>query len=285
MKLHLNTAEIYIPDDKPVEKALSHTTHLCFAAHQDDIEIMAAQPIIECFQQKDKWFTGVVVTDGRGSPRDGLYKDYSDEEMRLVRFKEQRKAAVVGEFAAQVMLDYPSKVIKDASRSEPVEDIMALIRAAKPQIVYTHNIADKHDTHVAVALRVIDALRRLGQAERPARLVGCEVWRALDWMVDSDKVQMNVSDHENLQFALLGVFDSQIAGGKRYDLASMGRRRANATYFESHGVDSTTGLSYGMDMTALMNDASVTPAEFVQEFVQRFALDVQERVGRMFEKS
>ncbi|MDP1716024.1 MAG: PIG-L family deacetylase [Anaerolineales bacterium] len=285
MKLHLNTAEIYIPDDKPVEKALSRTTHLCFAAHQDDIEIMAAQPIIECFQQKDKWFTGVVVTDGRGSPRDGLYKDYSDEEMRLVRFKEQRKAAVVGEFAAQVMLDYPSKVIKDASRSEPVEDIMALIRAAKPQIVYTHNIADKHDTHVAVALRVIDALRRLDQAERPARLVGCEVWRALDWMVDSDKAQMNVSDHENLQFALLGVFDSQIAGGKRYDLASMGRRRANATYFESHGVDNTTGLSYGMDMTALMNDASVTPAEYVQEFVQRFALDVQERVGRMFEKS
>jgi len=40
---------------------------------------------------------------------------------------------------------------------------------------------------------------------------------------------------ENLQFALLGVFESQIAGGKRYDLALMGRRRANATYFESHG--------------------------------------------------
>ena len=70
---------------------------------------MAAQPILECFQQKDKWFTGVVVTDGRGSPRDDLYKDYTDEEMRLVRFKEQRKAAIVGEYAAQVMLDYPSK--------------------------------------------------------------------------------------------------------------------------------------------------------------------------------
>jgi len=77
------------------------------------------------------------------------------------------------------------------------------------------------------------------------------------------------------------VFDSQIVGGKRYDLASMGRRRANATYFESHGVDNTTGLSYAMDMTRLMNDASITPAEFVQEFVQRFALDVQERVNRM----
>jgi LmbE family N-acetylglucosaminyl deacetylase len=281
MKFHLDTAEIFIPDGQPVESALARTTHLCFAAHQDDIEIMAANPIVECFQQKDKWFTGVVVTDGRGSPRNGLYEQYSDDEMRLVRFKEQRKAAYVGEFAAQILLDIPSRIIKDASRQEPVDDILAILGATKPQIVYTHNLADKHDTHVGVALRVIEALRKLEPAERPERVVGCEVWRALDWMVDTDKLMMDLSDHENLQFALLGVFDSQIAGGKRYDLASMGRRRANATYFESHGVDNTTGLSYGMDMTPLMNDASLDPAEFVGGFIQRFANDVQQRIGRM----
>lgn len=281
MKFHLDTAEVYIPDNEPVEQALARTTHLCLAAHQDDIEIMAAQPIIECFQQKDKWFTGVVVTDGRGSPRDGIYGQYTDDEMRLVRFKEQRKAAFVGEFAAQVMLDIPSKVIKDVLRDEPVGDILAILRATKPKFVYTHNLADKHDTHVGVALRVIQALRKLDQAERPERVVGCEVWRALDWMVDSDKVTMDLSRHENLQFALLGVFDSQIAGGKRYDLASMGRRRANATYFESHGVDETLGLSYGMDMTPLMNDASLKPSEFVQGFIQHFADDVKGRVGKL----
>jgi len=281
MKFNLDTAEVYVPDNEPVEKALSRTTHLCFAAHQDDTEIMAAQPILECFQQSDKWFTGVVVTDGRGSPRDDLYKDYTDDEMRLVRFKEQRKAAYLGEFSAQVMLDMPSKIVKDASRKEPVEDMLKVLRVTKPQVVYTHNLADKHDTHVAVALRVIEAIRRLDQSERPARLVGCEVWRALDWMSDSDKVQMNVSEHENLQFALLGVFDSQIAGGKRYDLASMGRRRANATYFESHGVDATTGLSYAMDMSPLMSDATKDPVVFAQDFIQRFAQDVNDRIRRM----
>jgi LmbE family N-acetylglucosaminyl deacetylase len=281
MNFHLNSAEIFIPDGQSIESALARTTHLCFSAHQDDIEIMAANPIVECFQQKDKWFTGVVVTDGRGSPRNGLYEQYGDDEMRLVRFKEQRKAAYVGEFAAQVMLDFPSKVVKDASRNEPVDDILQIVRATRPSIVYTHNLADKHDTHVAVALRVIEALRKLEPAERPEKIVGCEVWRALDWMLDSDKVMMDLSDHENLQFALLGVFDSQIAGGKRYDLASMGRRRANATYFESHGVDNTTGLSYGMDMTPLMNDADLDPAEFVGGFMQRFANEVHERVGRM----
>jgi LmbE family N-acetylglucosaminyl deacetylase len=281
MKFHLETAEIFVPDAQPLESALARTTHLCFSAHQDDIEIMAANPIVECFQQKDKWFTGVVVTDGRGSPRNGLYEQYSDDEMRLVRFKEQRKAAYVGEFAAQVLLDFPSKIVKDNTQQEPVDDILAILRAAKPQIVYTHNLADKHDTHVATALRVIEALRQLEPAKRPERVIGCEVWRALDWMVDSDKLMMDLTEHENLQFALLGVFDSQIAGGKRYDLASMGRRRANATYFESHGVDHTTGLSYGMDMTPLMNNASLDPAEFVSGFIQRFANDVQQRIGRM----
>ncbi len=281
MKFHLPTAEVFVPDNVPLEQALARTTHLCISAHQDDIEIMAAQPILECFQQKDKWFTGVVVTDGRGSPRDDLYKEYTDDEMRLVRFKEQRKAAIVGEYAAQVMLDFPSKIIKDASKTEPVDDLVQILRATKPQFVFTHNLADKHDTHVSVALRTITALRRLDPAERPERLVGCEVWRALDWMVDTAKVTMNVSEHENLQAALLGVFDSQIAGGKRYDLASMGRRRANATYFESHGVDETTGLSYGMDMTPLIHDLSLDPCTFAESLIKDFAQDVTARLKRI----
>jgi LmbE family N-acetylglucosaminyl deacetylase len=281
MNLHLDTAEIFIPDGLPVEEAFMRTTHLTISAHQDDIEIMAATPILDCFQQKEKWFTGVVMTDGRGSPRDGLYRNYSDEDMRLVRFKEQCKAAVVGEYAAQVMLDYPSRMIKDASKREPVEDLILLLQAARPRAVYTHNLADKHDTHVATALRVIEAIRCLPGEERPERLFGCEVWRGLDWMLDEDKVGMDLSQHDNIQEALLGVYDSQIAGGKRYDLASMGRRRANATYFESHGVDLTTGLSYAMDMTPLIHNANIDPLSFVSGLIRHFSEDVTGRIRRM----
>ena len=277
MRFHLDTSEIFIPDNKPIEEALARTTHLAISAHQDDLEIMAVQPIMECFQQKDKWFTGVVVTDGRGSPRNGLYEHYDDEEMRRVRFKEQRKAAIVGEYAAQIMLDYPSKIIKDPAQREPVKDLTSLIKATYPQIIFTHNLADKHDTHISVALRIIETIRGLAESERPQKLIGCEVWRSLDWMDDLDKVCLDVSEHENLQAALLGVFDSQIAGGKRYDLASMGRRRANATYFESHGVDATTGLSYAMDMTRLIYDKNLNPVAFVQELIQHFSSDVSGR--------
>jgi LmbE family N-acetylglucosaminyl deacetylase len=280
MKFHQANAQVFIPDGLPEAQALRRTTHLCLAAHPDDIEIMAAAPILECFQREELWFTGVVVTDGRGSPRDGLYRDTSDDGMRLVRSKEQKKAAVVGEFAAQILLDFPSKVIRDAARLEPVEDLLAILAATRPRHVYTHNLADKHDTHVAVALRVIAALRRLPPAERPERVYGCEVWRDLDWTVDQDKLVLDTSSRENLQAALLGVFDSQIAGGKRYDLASLGRRRANATYFASHGMDVTTGMNYAIDLTPLVTDPGLDVNVYVQQLIDRFARDVQDRLDR-----
>ena len=281
MKFNSKTAEVYIPNGLPVEQALSRTTHLCVAAHQDDIEIMAAQPILACFHQADKAFTGVVVTDGRGSPRDGLYKNISDETMRRVRFEEQRKAATIGEYAAQVLLDYPSKVVKDPAQTALVEDLMTLLRATKPKIVYTHNLADKHDTHVAVSLRLIQALRSLDPTERPAQVIGCEIWRSLDWMVDSEKFVMDVSEHQNLQAALLGVFDSQIAGGKRYDAAALSRRLANATFFESHAVDKSNGLIFGMDLTPLIQDPSLDVSSYILEYIDHFSQDVASRIERL----
>ena len=281
MKFNRDTAEIFIPDGTPEGEALERTTHLCFAAHQDDIEIMAAGPIMECFQRDDKWFTGVVVTDGRGSPRNGIYEKYTDEEMRLVRFQEQRKAAYIGEFSAQVMLDYPSKVVKDSGGRLPVEDLVALLKATRPQVVFTHNLADKHGTHVAVALRVVAALRELSEDERPKKLYGCEVWRDLDWMVDEDKITFNLSEQENMQAALLGVYDSQISGGKRYDLASLARRRANATYFASHDVDDATGLSYAMDLTPFVTNPDLDIREYIQSYIDRFEDEVKKTITRM----
>ena len=96
------------PTASQPEAALARTTHLCISAHQDDIEIMAYHGIAECFGRKDKWFTGVVVTNGAGSPRSGIYGDYTDEEMQKVRLIEQRKAAYVGEYACQIQLGFTS---------------------------------------------------------------------------------------------------------------------------------------------------------------------------------
>jgi LmbE family N-acetylglucosaminyl deacetylase len=281
MKFELSSAELYIPDSLPEDQALARTTHLAIGAHQDDLEFMAAEPIVACYQQPDKWFMGVVVTDGRGSPRNGLYANYDDEEMRLVRFREQKKAAFLGEYSAQALLDHPSKNVKDGANKAPVKDLIAILKATQAEIVYTHNLADKHDTHIGVTLKVIEAIRSLPENERPKHLYGCEVWRDLDWMSDPDKVIFDLSAHENLQASLMGVFDSQISGGKRYDLATAGRRRAHATYFASHGTDTATGLSFGMDMTPLITDVHRDPLSLVQQYIDTFRNEVTDRVKRM----
>ena len=281
MKFNLDTAEIFVPDGLPVEVALARTTHMAIGAHQDDLEIMACDGILKCFGRDDEWFCGVVVTDGSGSPRDGVYRDYSDAEMQVVRRKEQKKAAVVGEYATLALLDYPSSVVKNGADKSPVKDLELLLKAARPRIVYTHNLADKHDTHVAVALRAIEAIRNLPVAERPEHLYGCEVWRDLDWMLDVDKVAFDVSAHENLQAALLGVFDSQICGGKRYDLAALGRRRANATYYAAHDTDIATGMAFAMDLTPLIRDPGKDIQTYVGQFLDRFAQEVRERLIKL----
>lgn len=281
MKFNLETAQLFVPDGLPAEQALARTTHMAFGAHQDDLEIMAIDGILQCFQRDDQWFTGVVVTNGRGSPRSGLYQDYSDDRMWEVRNKEQKKAAVLGEFAAQVLLDYPSGAVKDGANKQPVEDIARLLTVAQPQIVYTHNLADKHETHIGVTLKVIEAIRTLPAVERPQKLYGCEVWRDLDWLVDSDKVAFDCSAQENLQVALVGVFDSQVTGGKRYDLATMGRRRAHATYHASHATDVTTGLSFGMDLSPLIADDSLDILAYTQAYIDRFAQDVSQRLEKL----
>jgi LmbE family N-acetylglucosaminyl deacetylase len=275
------TSELFIPDGLEAQPALARTSHLAIGAHQDDLEIMAYHGIRACFQREDAWFMGVVATDGAGSPRDGRYQAYTDGQMKAVRRKEQKKAAILGEFGACAFLDYPSSAVKSSSDQRPVEDLASLLAAARPEVVYTHNLSDKHDTHVALALRAIAALRSLPNNQRPARLLGCEVWRDLDWLADADKVALDVSGQEDFQLALLGAFDSQICGGKRYDLATMGRRKAHATYHASHGVDETTGLTFAMDLTPLLHDDALDPLAFALAFIDRFQRDVAGRISSL----
>ena len=271
MEFHIETADVFVPDGSCVDSALAKTTHMCLAAHQDDIEIMAYHGALECFGRDDRWFAGVVVTNGSGSPRDDLYADYTDEQMMKIRRSEQKKAAYVGEYSAQGFLDFTSSQVKDGANPDVVDDIKTLISTAKPEVIYTHNPADKHDTHVSVCLRVIKAIRGLPKELRPKKLYGCEVWRDLDWLSDEEKVVFNVEAHENIAAALLGVFDSQICGGKRYDLAIQGRRRAHATFYASHGTDDSTAINFGMDLTPLIEDDSLDVAEFAIGKINRFA--------------
>ena len=285
MKFHYSTAAIYVPDQRAETAALKRITHLGIGAHQDDLEFMAFHGIIECFGRADKWFGGVTCTNGAGSARAGRYKDYTDKEMMAVRRQEQIKAAVTGRYAAMIQLDYPSSAVKSATDTALKNDLVKILAATKPRFVYTHNLADKHDTHIGVVIATIQALRELGGKYRPQKVIGCEVWRNLDWLADAEKVVMDVSGYDHLAAALNGVFDSQIAGGKRYDLATLGRRSANATFFDSHVTDKATQTIFGMDLTPLVRAPKLDITDYTLSFIEKFRADVggklNQRLGKI----
>jgi LmbE family N-acetylglucosaminyl deacetylase len=284
MKLHNSSAKTFVPDGQGFPAAIERVTHLGIGAHQDDLEFMAFHGILECFASDTKWFGGVTCTNGAGSSRTGSYEKFTDEEMMAVRREEQNAAAIVGRYGVMIQLDYPSSAVKSATDPALKKDLRSILTAAQPEVVYTHNPADKHDTHLGVVIAALQAMREMPRADRPKRVIGCEVWRNLDWLPDADKVLMNVSGRDNLAAALNGVFDSQIAGGKRYDLATLGRRAANATFFESHATDAATQLIFGMDLTPVVADESRDIVEYVLSFIEKFSSDVkgklQKRLGR-----
>ena len=278
MKLHNPTAEIFIPDHKGLTDALPRITHLGIGAHQDDLEFMAFHGILKCFARDDQWFGGVTCTNGAGSSRSGPYAKFTDAEMMAIRRQEQNTAAVVGGYGAMLQLDYPSSAIKSPTAQELKEDLKAILTATRPAVVYTHNPADKHDTHIGVTVAALLAMRELPRDQRPQQVIGCEVWRDLDWLPDEEKVLMDVSGRDNLAAALNGVFDSQIAGGKRYDLGTLGRRAANATFFASHATDAATQLIFGIDLTPVVADESMDIVAFVCDFMDRFNAEVRQKL-------
>jgi LmbE family N-acetylglucosaminyl deacetylase len=278
MNLSSPAADIFIPDGRPAATALKRTTHLCLAAHQDDIEILAYHGISAGYARRT--FTGVVITDGGGSPRSGKFARYTDEQMKAVRRQEQRRAARLGHYAAQLQLAHPSAVVKDSRRKDVVADLVTILRATAPDVVYLHNPADKHDTHVACFLRCLEALRSLPPRLRPKAVYGCEVWRNLDWLVDTDKVALDDSAHPKLAAKLIGAFVSQIAGGKRYDLAIAGRRLANATFHTSHATDRTSAITWAMDLTPLVRDPKLSVERYTLDHIDRLRADVAARLKR-----
>jgi LmbE family N-acetylglucosaminyl deacetylase len=273
-------ARLTIPDGLSGSSAVTRTTHLGIGAHQDDLEFMAFHGILACYDKKDRWFGGVTITDGRGSSRAGKFKDWSDDQIAAERIREQESAAVIGQYSFIAQLGFGSAVVRDAHQPAVRDDLRRILEATRPEVVYLHNLADKHDTHVGCALRCIEAMRQLPPAERPKKVYGCEVWRDLDWLVDSEKTPMPISARPELARALNEVFATQIAGGKRYDLAVLGRRTANATFSNAHSTDQESAMQWAMDLTPLAQDDSLDPIAYTVGFIDRLKADVTSRLHK-----
>lgn len=267
-------ADVFVPDGVPPEAALARASHLAIVAHQDDAEFMAFSGIAQCYESGSDWFGVVVCTDGAGSPRrDG---GPSPDELRRLRRDEQRRAAEIGRYAFAIQLGYASAEAKDRSDPRLADDLRDILQAVPAGTVYLHNPADSHPTHVAVFAAALRALR-----SRPAKrkVLGCEVWRGLDWLPEEAKIALDVSGHEDLARRLCAVFRSQADGGKRYEDAVPGRWQASATFRDPHAPDQAARISLAMDLTALAADPALDPRVFLAELVERFGRSADGLLG------
>lgn len=249
---------------------ISDITHLAIAAHPDDIEIIGLHGIGQCLNDSNSWFSGIVVTDGAGSPRSGKYKDITNENMVDVRAQEQIIAADVGQYASLYQLRCSSHLLKGELDENLVSYLYQQLLQMKPDTLYLHNPADRHETHVNVCLHAIAALQRLAVKDRPTKVYGVEVWRSLDWLPENFKVTLDVSSFESLQIDLFNAFESQVDGGKKYDTALVSRWRSNATFYDSHSIDTCSAMQLAMDMTTLMSTYKGSVKEFMLDVLKHF---------------
>lgn len=255
----------YIPNNTKIGKKKI----LAIAAHQDDIELMAFSGISKSIIEEEYSFIGVVCTNGKSSPRIGKYKNMTNDDMILERRKEQCKASEIGRYEACYLLDYDSFEVKKSCKALK-KDLKSIIDEYKPDIIYTHNKFDKHETHLGVVFNVIEFLKTIRDEYKPKKFIGCEVWRDLDWLDDLKKVILDCGLDEQKQLDILNVFESQVVGGKRYDLAGVGRRYANATFFESHSVHNIKMTNYGIDLYPLIQNKSLSLKKFAKEYLKDF---------------
>lgn len=242
-------------------------------AHPDDIEILATDGIMKGLEGPES-FAGIVVTDGGGSARSNDYLLVSDAKMKSIRVEEQKAAAELGRYHAVSFLHVSSAEAKDKSREDITKNIADWIQAYRPHTLYTHNPFDKHPTHVAVFLKTLQAIRNLPKDSRPSHIYGVEGWRDLDWLPDSEKVVFNVSMMREMTKKQLQCYASQVAGGKRYDLATEGRRLAQATYYDPHTIDQVDQLIFAVDLQPLVDQEKLDVAAFVKGMIYRFEQDV-----------
>ena len=255
---------------------------MAIGAHQDDLEIFAIHGIGQAIENGSNNFVGVTVTDGGGSPRKGPFKEYNDQQLIEVRKVEQNEAAKIGRYALQYQLAYPSSSIKGKSPErgdELVKELVELIKATTPSIIYTHNPFDKHESHNAITRAVVMALKEIPADIHPKEFYGCEVWRGLDWLPDNMKVALDVSDYLDLQKKLIAAHKSQIEGSKNYVDGAVGRETANATFLSSHTLSDATAVTYAVDMMPLVNNSALSLKDYMQPFLDAFNKELSDRAA------
>ncbi len=281
MKFKHPQAFIWVPPGISSEEALKRTTHLSIGAHPDDLEFMSFHGIESCYESKDSFYTGIVVTDGAKSVKAGPYQNMSPEQMARVRIEEQLKAAKLGKYNALIMLQYSSADLLSSSKGvRPwIQEIKKIFSYCNPHTLYSHNPFDKHPSHLAVILPLLQLLQKLEPKRKPKKFYACEVWRGLDWVLEQDRIALALGKPA-LSKKINLLFQSQIDAGKNYAEAVKGRRIANATFSNPHETDAASQIELALDLTSLMHRTRDQIFPYLKAILSRFEKDLTKNIQR-----
>jgi hypothetical protein len=195
----------------------------------------------------------------------------TDDAMRTIRQREQEKAAVVGEYAAVVMLDRTSADVQGPGHVALVQELTDLLRAARPEVVYTHSPRTGIRRTYRWSSPPWPPAARCPPASAPRESSAARCGATSSGSPQRTRSRSDVSGRDSMGAALMGVFESQIVGGKRYDLAVPARRLAHADVHTTRTPSMRAGgplPRHGPDPARAGAGRSV--AAYVQECIDRF---------------
>ena len=264
---------VHVPDGEALPGAWSRTTTVGVMAHPDDLELGCLHAIGPSRGADDRWFGGVVCTDGSGSVRAGAAAGLGPATLAAARWREQVRAADLGGYSAVWGLGMPSAALRGDGYVALVDRLGDLLAVAAAEEVITHDPVDRHRTHRTVARATIEAVGRLPPSRRPRRLLAVEGWRSLDWAPRHRVVRLDTSAWVDLAADLLACFPTQVGSAKRYDLAAAGRRRANATFADARAADEAEAVVLALDLTDVAA-GRVSLEDALGDLLERFRREV-----------
>jgi hypothetical protein len=194
-----------LPAASPLHVARAGHAPLRRSAHQDDIEIMAHAGICDCLEANRArkplaaWWSPTapapralvqVLELHRRADAVGIRRDGATPRRR------SSAATRSSSSSAHPSADVKSGGPRRGVARRPHTAIFA--GACSPECRLSAQPGGQARHPRRRARRCLEALRALPPGARPRRVLGCEVWRDLDWLVDADKVALDSGRHPEL---------------------------------------------------------------------------------------
>ncbi|MCQ2086778.1 MAG: PIG-L family deacetylase [Bacilli bacterium] len=252
---------------------------VCICAHPDDCELMAIDGIQRGYRATKYTFACVVTTDGLDAERCGRYLKMTDKRMVNILANEEKKAANIGRYNSVYFMNYSSEEARDQDNQDIINEYVEIIKELKPRVIYTHSLLDRHPTHVAVAVKVINALRTMKKGDQPKVLYGCESERNLEWVAPEKIVTFNISKNMRLQRQLISVHKSQNLA-RDYVNAAIGRRYVNAVFNKVETKKNAKLTAKAINMTTLLRRKEYPIKRFAMSFIDDLYGELNDMMDR-----